>query len=151
MKSTIERRFANGTLFVAATLAVCLFSGPARAQSQSRFQGSFTLPFTAHWGKAVLPAGNYVLSVSEEGDSLVHVRQAKTGRLVAFEPINDVDGNPSGASQLVIGNRGGERVVYELRIFQLGETIIYNPKLARAAAEEEAQQTRTIPVTFAKK
>jgi len=151
MKSTIERRSANGILLVAVILAAGLVAGSARAQSPSLFQGTFTLPYSAHWGKAVLPAGDYELSVAEQGESLIRVRNAKTGHLVAFEAINDVNDNTSGVSELVISNRGGKRVVYALSIAELGETFVYNPRLARAAAEEEAQQTRTILVTFAKK
>jgi hypothetical protein len=151
MKSTIERLSTKGVLAVAVILAAGLFAGSARAQSPSLFHGTFTLPYSAHWGKAMLPAGHYELSVAEQGESLIRIRNAKTGHLVAFEPINNVNDNTSGASELVISNRGGERVVYALRIAELDETIVYNPKLARAAAEEQAQQTRTIPITFAQK
>jgi hypothetical protein len=150
MKSTIERRSAKGILVAAAMLAACLFTGSAQAQAPAQFRGTFTLPFAAHWGKAALPAGNYELSVSEQGEALVRIRDAKTGRLVAFESLSVIDGNASGTSELVIANRGGERVVYALRIGQLNETIVYNPKLARVA-EEEARLTRSIPVTFARK
>jgi len=151
MKSTVVRRSAKGILALAALLAAATIAGSARAQSQAQFAGTFTLPYSAHWGKALLPAGEYELSVDEQTDSLVHVRNAKTGRPVAFEPITATEGNPSGASELAISIRGNDRVVYALRIGQLSETIVYNPKLARAAAEAESSETRAIPVTFARK
>jgi hypothetical protein len=146
MNSKIVRYAVRGTLFAAALLATSLFAGTAGAQAG--FQGKFTLPFEAHWGKAVLPAGDYVLSSSlDTNDGMLTIRNAKTLRTVAYEPIRIQQDNAQGDSALEIGVRGNQRIVYSLRIAELGQEFVYDRPLAREA--EEARRTRTVPVVVA--
>src|SRR6266566_1485794 len=51
----------NGMLTIAALALAGIFTGTANAQAKAA--GSFTLPFEAKWGNAVLPPGNYTFSV----------------------------------------------------------------------------------------
>ncbi len=151
MKNRIAREATRFALFAGALLATCLLAGSASAQA--RFRGKFTLPFEAHWGKAVLPAGEYLLSV-EEGSAFSGewvIRDAKSGRLVACELVSIIEDAPAGKSALLIGARGTRHVVYALRIADLGETFVYDPALAHAAAVEEARRIESVRVIVAQK
>jgi hypothetical protein len=48
--------------FALVALPLSLSSGLAKAQTA--YEAKFTLPFEAHWGIAVLPAGDYTISLS---------------------------------------------------------------------------------------
>jgi hypothetical protein len=50
-------------LAVAAAIAVGLSVGSASAQPLVK--GTFTLPYEAHWGKAVLPPGHYSITIDD--------------------------------------------------------------------------------------
>jgi hypothetical protein len=146
MKNKIARYATRGTLFAAVLLATSLFAGTAGAQAG--FQGKFNLPFEAHWGKAVLPAGDYVISCSVDTiGGMLTIRDAKSLRSVAFEPVNIRQDNAQGASSLEIGLRGNQRIVYSLKIAELGQEFVYDRPLAREA--EEARRTQNVPVVVA--
>ncbi|MGA9885751.1 MAG: hypothetical protein WBQ34_18695 [Candidatus Acidiferrales bacterium] len=144
-----NRKSIQGALVAVALMAACVFSGPAKAQSE--FQGKFTLPYAVQWGNAVLPAGNYVLGFAQGAESsLLAVRNAKTQHVV-FEPANIRDGNAGGESVLVIRVRGRQHVVSALKIGELGETYVYERIPESERELEEAHGTQTIPVLMAKK
>jgi hypothetical protein len=128
-------------------LATSLFAGTANAQS---FKGKFTLTHETHWGQAVLPAGDYLLSFDNHISNLLVVRDAKSGRGVAYEPINNRQDSKAGGSALLIGTRGSQQVVHSFRVAELGETFIYDRPLARRAVEE-ANNTATVRVLEARK
>jgi hypothetical protein len=147
MKLNITRNATRLTLFAAALLATSLFAGTANAQS---FKGKFTLTHETHWGQAVLPAGDYLLSFDNHISNLLVVRDAKSGRGVAYEPINNRQDSKAGGSALLIGTRGSQQVVHSFRVAELGETFIYDRPLARRAVEE-ANNTATVRVLEARK
>jgi hypothetical protein len=146
MKLNITRNATRLTLFAAVLLASSLFAGSANAQS---FKGKFTLTHETHWGQAVLPAGDYVLSFDNHISNVLVVRDA-SGRGVAFEPINNRQDSKAGGSALLIGTRGSQQVVHSFRVAELGETFIYDRTLARRAVEE-ANNTATVRVLEARK
>ncbi|MGH9686431.1 MAG: hypothetical protein ACRD5K_04985, partial [Candidatus Acidiferrales bacterium] len=99
-----NRNSVRVALVAVALMAACVFSGPAKAQSE--FHGKFTLPYAVQWGNAVLPAGNYVLGFAQGMEpSFLAIRNAKTQHVVV-EPANIRDGNAGGESLLVIRVRG---------------------------------------------
>lgn len=151
MKAKIARHAVKVTLFTVALLATCLFSGSASAQAGLR--GKFTLPFETHWGKAVLPAGQYLLYSFDGNDipEMWAIRDAKTLRVVALELVGIREDRPAGESALLISTRGTQHVVYALRIAELGPVFVYDPGLARGTAVEEARRTQTVPVVVAQK
>jgi hypothetical protein len=152
MKTKITRYATKAMLFVTVLLATCFFAG--RASAQAGFRGKFTLPFETHWGKAVLPAGEYLL-FSLDGDNKIPdlwaIRDAKSLRAVAYEPVGIRDDRPAGKSALLVSRRGTQHVVYALRIAELGQVFVYDPTLAHAAAVQEARQAETVPVVLAQK
>jgi hypothetical protein len=137
-------------LLATVLLAICSFARPANAQAQ--FQGRFTLPYAAHWGKAVLPAGDFLLTFTRfEGTAMLVVQDAKSGRYIADEPINITEESTKGQSALLIGTRAGQRIVHSLRIAELGQVFVYDSALAHEYAVQEAHQTQAVPVSMAKK
>jgi hypothetical protein len=149
MKSTIIRHITRATLLGAAVLAVCFSAVTANAQSA--IQGKFTLPYEVRWGRAVLPAGNYLFTFSDDSTHpTVVVRGANTFRTVAFERVDVQESGAKGESALLIGTRGERRVVHSLRIAELGQVFVYDPALANARVVEEVRQSRAIPIVVAK-
>ena len=141
-------------LCAAALLAAVPFSGPAKAQSnvpQAAYHGKFTLPCEVHWGKAVLPAGDYLLSFTTgQTPAFISIRDAKSLRNVAYE-LTGIREDGKGESALVIRARGNDRVVSALTIAELGETFVYQRPSARSREREEARQTQTVPILLAQK
>ncbi|MGH9715628.1 MAG: hypothetical protein ACRD4R_02710 [Candidatus Acidiferrales bacterium] len=149
MKTKFERSAMKGTLLTAVLLASCVFASVAHGQGEVR--GKFTLPYTAHWGLAVLPAGNYVLTFTTDARQMIEIRNAKSGRLVAFEPMSIRDDSDHGGSALLIGTRGNQRVVYALRIAELQQVFFYDRALSHARNVEEAHATQAVPILVAEK
>jgi len=133
--------------FAAVLLAVGCFGGLANAQSnlpQAEYQGKFTLPFEAHWGKTVLAPGVYQLAFVPGAESVLAIRDVKTRRVVALEAATVRDGAGEGeASALLIGTRNNQQIVHSLRIAELGQTYVFDSALAHPRKVEEA---RRIPV-----
>jgi hypothetical protein len=140
---------ATKAVFAAMLLTFGWLAPPANAQVGIR--GSFTLPFEARWGHAVLPPGDYqfTFDVGSLGTELV-IRDAHSLRAVAIEPVNIREDSKEGTSSLLIGARGTQRVVYSLRIAELSEAFIYARPPAAGREAEEARQTQTVRVAVAK-
>ncbi len=149
MKLNITRNATRLTLFAAALLATALFAGSANAQSP--FKGKFTLQHETRWGRAVLPAGHYIVTFDNHLSKMLIIRDAKTLHAVAYEPINNAQDSTEGESALLIGVRGSQQVVHSFRLAELGQTFIYDPALANGRAVEEARQAQAVPVIVAKK
>jgi hypothetical protein len=148
MKSRFIRYITKATLCAAVLLATGWFAQPANAQVG--FRGKFTLPYEARWGQAVLPPGDYQLTFDSDRSMLV-IRDANSLRLVAFEPVKIREDSTDGGSALLIWTRGTQRVVYSLRIAELGQAFVYERPPAHGRAAEEARQTQAVPVVVAKK
>jgi hypothetical protein len=129
-------------LLVLAVLVAGFNAKPASAQV---IQGKFTLPFTARWGLATLPAGNYSFTLDKDStDSMVTVYRGT--RRVAQVLTPGISYTTSGRSEMVL--EGG--TVRQLSLPQIGVTLDYpahNPR--HRAAPEEAQNARIIQVAAA--
>jgi len=150
MKTNLMRNPAKVTLFAAALLAACLFCRPANAQLD--FQGKFTLQHETRWGTAVLPAGDYLLTIDHDiVPRMLVIRDAKSRLIVAYESLDDREGRTKGESALLISTRGRQQVVQSLTIAELGEAFVYERPPAQGRPTEEAGQRQAVPVTVAKK
>ena len=148
MRTDIKRNPIRFTLFAAALLASALFARPAHAQSG--ITGKFTLSYETHWGRAVLPAGEYQLTfVRNNEGSMLLIQDAKSRRAVAFEPANVREDSREAGSALLIGTRGKQHVVYSLTIADLGESFVYQRPAAHNRELEEARETQAVPVFVA--
>ena len=151
MNANHDRNSVKAMLFAITLLAIGFCTGSAHAQSM--FQGKFTLPYEARWGEAILPAGDYTLSLGGTHMSgLVTIREADSGRTVGFVLPRSKEESTEGSSELLIAPQGMEHVVYSFRVPQLGLTLISDPALAREHAFSRiAGQTQSIPVSYARK
>ncbi len=111
-----------------AVLAAAFFASPASAQLASPpTKGEFTLSHEVHWGKALLPPGNYSFTVTNSGpSSILTVRGNKQSTFVMTAAISPCQSCT--ASELVILNRKGQRSVQMLRLSQAGVVLYYAPR-----------------------
>jgi len=116
------------------------------------YRGSFTLPFDASWGSTTLPAGDYLLRFEDVGSrAFLVVKETKSGRDVAFlTPVTTNETTPTGQSALLVAKTGNQRVIYSLRLAELGEVFVYDSKAAREEVQE-ASHTQTVPIIAMKK
>jgi len=124
-------------LFVAAMLAASLGAVGAHAQAayaDSGHAARFTLPYEVHWGKAVLPAGEYSISVRSTG--LPALVRSRDGKNLIFTPAPVVaDKNEGGpASALLIAVLGNQREVLSLSLPHLGNCLVFR-RLSQAERE----------------
>jgi hypothetical protein len=147
MKIVTMRHATKIGLFAAVVFATCAFAASANAQSIS---AKFNLPYEVHWGKTVLPAGAYTISMDSLGNPAL-VRSA-TGKTAFFAPIPVKDDSHKGATALFVLVRGNQRVVRSLNLPEHGISLIYQP--ATSAEREmltKADQIDAVPVTSARK
>jgi hypothetical protein len=138
----------KATVFSAVTLAVCFLAGAANAAPT--FSGKFTFPYEVHWGRAVLPAGNYSITIDRfEPAAIVRSTNGKTHFVVMHPPTSD---SFNGGTFLFITVNGGQRRVRYLNIPRIGKSLIYEP-LTKPEQEAIARggQLQAMPVAVAEK
>jgi len=82
MKSKTMRHAIKVRLFAAVLLATCVFAGAANAETMAI---KFNLPFEVHWGKNLLPAGEY--SVTMDSSANVGLVRSANGKVAIYTPI----------------------------------------------------------------
>jgi hypothetical protein len=127
-----------------ALLAACLTAGHAMAQE---FQGKFTLPFQARWGRATLPAGDYSFTGgSPETPLRVNVYRGRN--CVGMIQAQSFDKTYSGTAELTVE----EGTVRSLNLPEFGIVLQYAPQHPKhLTAPEERQLAQMVPVTAASK
>jgi hypothetical protein len=122
-----------------ALLAACFVAGHANAQV---FQGKFTLPFSARWGKAILPAGDYSFTLdSVDTTCMLRVYRGKNGAGMVLS--QSYDKSYSGHAELTVE----EGTVRALNIPELGIVLQYAPQHPKhITAPEERQVAQLVPV-----
>jgi hypothetical protein len=110
-------------LAVAAAIAVGLSVGSASAQPLVK--GTFTLPYEVHWGKAVLPPGQYSITIDDARRPSL-VSNTVTGERRAFvmaRALSDAKkGQPTG---LLITKIENERFVRSFNWREGNQSFIY--------------------------
>jgi hypothetical protein len=86
------------------------------------YEGKFTLPFETRWGRAVLPAGDYTLTVDSTAlpaTVTVHsVRENRTAPMIMAQAISQH--GASDQSALIVARNSGKGVVRGLQLAELG-------------------------------
>jgi len=138
---------------ISTKLALLVLFSVCQANAQfTVFEGKFTLQHETRWGRAVLPAGDYLVSLPTMGaDVVAKVRDARSGRTVARVALPSRGGITAGGSALLVATRGTQQVIYSFRVAELGVTFISDPDLARAGGVGEAHKSQAVPVVVAKK
>jgi hypothetical protein len=129
------------------TLTIFAFTGAAKAQS---VKGKFTLPYEVHWGAAVLPAGDYTVSM-DSFHAMTLVRPISNTRSF-YTGLPVTANSDEGAAYLLITSEKGEHRVRSMNLPQMGKALIYEP-LTKAEREQlaKAGKIETVPVFAARK
>lgn len=148
MKFETIRSVIKIKLFAAAMLAAVLFASAGYAQTT--FSGKFTLPYEVQWGKTVLPAGQYFISMHAAGATAMV--QSEDGKISFYTPIPIQNRSEKGTTALKVLARGNQRIILSLNLPDRGLSLVYRPS---TAAEREllakADHESTVPLTAARK
>ena len=130
-------------------LAACFLA--ATAQGDTLYRGTFTLANPVHWGKAVLPPGNYVLMIDGTGQ-LMTIENANNGATLVREFAHIGSADPNGNGKLRVAVRGHDRTVYSVVLAGMGEVFHTKGGLTRAEKEAaDSENLQAIPITVAEK
>jgi hypothetical protein len=147
MKTKTMRHSIEVRLFAVVLLGICAFATAASAQTLTV---KFTLPFEVQWGRNVLPAGEY--SISMDSSANVALVRSANGNTVGFTPIPITATSHSGNTALFVMVRGNERLVRSLNLPARGISLVYPPTTsAQREMLANADQVRTVPVITAGK
>lgn len=147
MKSKTIRHAIKVRLFAVVLLATCAFATAANAQSVAI---KFNLPFEVHWGKNLLPAGEY--SATMDSSANVALVRSVNGKTAFFTPIPIKVYNRTGNTALYVMVRGNERTVRSLNLPLRGISLIYGPGTdAEREMLAKADQIQAVPVITAGK
>jgi hypothetical protein len=147
MKSKTMRHAIKVRLFAAVLLATCVFAGAANAETMAI---KFNLPFEVHWGKNLLPAGEY--SVTMDSSANVGLVRSANGKVAIYTPIPIKAYSRTGNTALYVLVRGNQRIVRSLNLPSRGISLIYRPTTdAEREMLAQADQLQTVPVMAAGK
>ena len=146
MKTNTMRFAIQIRLFAFVLLATSAFASAANAQSIS---ARFTLPFEAHWGKVVVPAGKYLISMDSATD--VGLVRSVDGKTSFFTPIPIRVFGKTGIPAISVMVRGNERKVLSLHMPDRGVSLVYRPHTkAERETLAKAENIQVVPITSGK-
>jgi hypothetical protein len=142
------RHSTTAKLILGVLFATCVFTAAANAQPS--FEGKFTLPYEVQWNHAVLPAGEYSITVDAKGmPAVVHSTRTGNSAMTNSPIIADLE---KGAARLTVTIQGNERRVRSINLPEIGKALVFEPL---TATEREmfakAGQIAAVPVITAKK
>lgn len=135
MSSTKSTRLM---LLVAVLMAIPAFTISANAEPV--YVGKFTLPYEVHWHRALLPAGEYTITVSSE--SAPALVRSTNGSKTLYTEVPIVANSDEGSASLLITTAGGQHTVRSMSSPLLGATLIFQ---AISKPEREALANTTQP------
>ena len=144
MKST--RIYGLPRIVGLAALVICSSAALASAEM---IRGTFTLPFEAQWGLAVLPPGNYSFTLDPSApERLVTSFQGESRQDVgSVLPQGYTDQQTLDSSELILVRSGGNYTIRALRLAPVGMTVNYPvPKAERQLIVQAPQLLQRIPV-----
>jgi hypothetical protein len=146
MKNT---RFSVLISGLVAGIAICVTAGSASAQPLVK--GTFTLANEVRWGKAVLPAGHY--SITVDGADRPALVSTLTGRRVAYVMARTFDDAVKGQpTALIVTNVENQRVVRSFNWREGNRNFIYRAfTRAERKQVERAGEMETVTIRMAQK
>ena len=142
----------NGMLTIAALALAGSLAGTAKAQANA--SGSFTLPFEAKWGNAVLPPGDYtfsVKSVNAQTEALYLVTfTPKGGSGVTIASLRDLGTGVGEKNMLVAVRTGGRHRIRSLHLPVANLVVSFAvPKEERTQIARAPQLVENVPILVA--
>ncbi len=137
--------------FAAALVAVLLVADAANAGPL--FKGKVNLGSEVRWGKAILPAGEYWITLNLPSlPATVTIQSANGSQTALVMPVEIYRSGAKGSNALIVARQGIQRTVHALRLSEVGLTLRYEPQGAqKRKAIEEAETIQEVPVLAAKK
>lgn len=120
----------------------------ANAQS---LHAKFQLTSETRWGKAVLPVGEYWLTLDGAQQPVRVIIQAVNGKasIIAVAQAS-ADAAPGGSYLFVTGS-GPSRVVRSLNLPQIGRSLVYKPLTEHEQETLHTKASQTVSVQIAKR
>lgn len=130
-------------------LLFTLVAGAVAANAQTSFHGKFQLTTETRWGKAVLPAGQYSITMdSVQSPLVIQSQDGKVSTMAAA--LVGGDAAPGGNYIMVTGS-GKDRQVRSINLPQFGRSLVFKPLSRRERETLYASVSQTIPVQLVKK
>jgi hypothetical protein len=130
-------------LFVVTYLSAGILSaqGPSAV-----YKGTFTLPFEAHWGTAILPPGEHSLALNSTTMPVRATVRGENGAvLIQAEAMATRRGSEQ--SSLIVTRRSRRGIVCSLYVAELGAAFYFNvPKAERQLIARGPELIQRIPV-----
>lgn len=121
---TTVRKFAYTTLLALTTLSFA----PSPAFAQEPAQGKFTLSHDVHWGKAVVPAGDYGFSFDPAAAPRILSLSKRNGSRAGFlimVPFTEESG-ASDVSRILLRTTGDGSYVSMMQLPAFGVTLDFD-------------------------
>jgi len=135
-------------LLVAVLMAIALFTVAASAQPPS--VGTFTLPYEVHWHHALLPPGEYTISMNSKSAPAL-VRSTNRSRSIYTE-IPIIADSEKGSASLLITSVAGTRTVRSMNLPMLGVSLVFQPiPKSEREALANTSQLESVPVMVTQK
>jgi hypothetical protein len=130
-------------------IATCVFTVAANAHPG--FAGKFTLPYEVHFGRTVLPAGEYFIQMDATMAPAM-ISSASGSMPAVYTNVLSIADNERGGTHLTVTTQGNERTVRSLNSTELGKLVIFAP-LTKSEREAFAKtgQLEVVPVLTVKK
>lgn len=126
-----------------------LIASIVAANAQTAFQAKFQLTSETRWGRAVLPAGEYILTVnSVQSPIILQSVDGKGAGLVMAQ--SSVDPAP-GDSYILITGSGSDRMVRSVNLPPWHRAFLFKPVSEREQETLYAHASEMVPVQIAKK
>jgi hypothetical protein len=128
-----------------------IVAGAVAANAQTILHGKFQLTSETRWGKAVLPAGEYSLTLESTQQPVRVIIQAVNGKASAMALAQATADAAPGGSYLFITGAGTNREVRSMNLPSLGASLVYKLLSRHERETLYASESQTVPVQFAKK
>jgi len=137
---TTIRKFAYAALLAFTALNFI----PSQASAQEPAQGKFTLAHDVHWGKALVPAGEYGFSFDPAASprllTLTKLNGASAGFLIMVPMTEDT--KPSDSSRILLQTTSDGSYVSTMQLPEFGMTLEFEVP-SHPAAKQIALTTTT--------
>jgi len=153
MKITTMGRESMPGLFALLVLAAFGIVATANAQFyQSYAVASFTLPFEAHWGAKVIPAGDYTIRVRIGERLEPPLVCSADGKIAFYTPFPRRQPSDKGPAALFVVASGKGHMVRSLNLPKSGLSLVYQPTTnAEREILAKAEQVQPVQLTSVEK